>query len=365
MHERPARDHYAGNEACRACHAAEVSSYEITAHHLTSQLADAHSIAGSFTTGGNIFRTSNPSLYFKMTADQGGFHQTAVDEISPGKTVDLSQPIDIVVGSRKAQTYLYWKGDDLFELPVSYWISSAQWINSPGYEDGAIRFDRAIYPRCLECHGSFFKSTPPPANRYIRGSLVPGIECETCHGPGRAHIALYSATTPKPATGKAIINPDKLSRDRNIDTCAVCHAGLGKPLQPALSYVPGEALEKYLQLPTMDPDLAIDVHGNQVQLLESSKCFRSSQMTCTTCHNVHAVQRDAAAYSRYCLNCHQAKQCGKFATLGEQITHNCVDCHMPLKQSQALFSNSNQQTLQLPVRDHRIAIYADAKMPSP
>jgi hypothetical protein len=69
------------------------------------------------------------------------------------------------------------------------------------------------------------------------------------------------------------------------------------------------------------------------------------------------VQRDAAAYSHYCLDCHQAKQCGKFATLGEAITKDCVDCHMPLKKSNALFSNANQQTLQLPVRTHRIAVY--------
>jgi hypothetical protein len=355
---------YVGDEACRSCHAEEVKSYETTAHHFTSRVADIHSIAGTFGDGANIFKTANPSLYFKMTADKDGFHQTAVDEVSPGKTVELTQPFDLVVGSgRKAQTYLYWKDDDLFELPVSYWIKSAQWVNSPGYEDGAIRFDRAIYPRCLECHGTSFESNAPPPNRYKRSSLVLGITCEKCHGPGREHVALYVATEkPKPGASKAIINPDNLTRNRNIDTCALCHAGLGKPLAPALSYVPGDALEKYLQLPTMDPDMAVDVHGNQVELLKSSRCFISSKMTCTTCHNVHAPQRDVASYSKYCISCHQAKQCGKFATLGEQITKNCVDCHMPLKQSQSLFSNSNQQTLQLPVRDHRIAIYADAKL---
>ncbi len=108
-----------------------------------------------------------------MTADADGFHQTAVDEVSPGKNIELTQRFDIVVGLQKSQTYLYWKDDLLFELPVSWWVATSQWINSPGYEDGAVRFDRPIYPRCLECHGSYFKSLAPPPNKYDPASPWP------------------------------------------------------------------------------------------------------------------------------------------------------------------------------------------------
>ena len=137
----PTREAYVGDQACRSCHEKEFTAYQATAHHLTSRLADAHSIAGSFTIGSNLFKTANPSLYFKMTSDSNGYYQTAVDEVSPGKNVELTQRFDIVVGVRKSQTYLYWKDDELFELPVSWWSANgpatAQWINSPGYEDGA------------------------------------------------------------------------------------------------------------------------------------------------------------------------------------------------------------------------------------
>ncbi len=352
---------YASDEACRSCHEEEFKSYQATAHHLTSRVADAHSIAGNFAAGDNLFKTANPSLYFKMTADADGFHQTAVDEVSPGKNVEITQRFDLVIGSgHKSQTYLYWKDNLLFELPVTWWVATSQWINSPGYEDGGLRFDRPIYPRCLECHGSYFQSLAPPPNKYDPASLVLGIECERCHGPGRKHVALYGSSStsgpPKSGAAKAIVNPASLPRNRQVDACALCHAGLGNPLQPALSFQPGDALDKYLQLPDTDADLAVDVHGNQVELLKKSRCFRSSNMTCITCHNVHQVQHDAASFSKYCLNCHKAQQCGKFATMGAQIANNCVDCHMPLSKSQALFSNSNNQTLQLPVRDHDIAI---------
>ena len=357
----PPSNAYAGDDSCRSCHAQESATYAATAHHLTSRPANAQTVKGSFHEGENLLKTSNPALFFKMMQDEHGLFQTAVDQVSPTKNVELTQRFDIAVGSgRKAQTYLYWKANDLFELPVSFWVKTGGWINSPGYVDGAIRFDRPIYPRCLECHGTAFASLAPPANRFDPASLVLGIACERCHGPGKAHVAFYTAHPDEKTTpAKAIINPATLSRARQVDTCAICHAGLGKPLAPALSFVPGDTLDQYLQTPPMDPAVAVDVHGNQVQLLERSKCFLKSNMTCSTCHNVHQVQREAAAFSPICLNCHQPQQCGKFATLGERIKQNCVDCHMPLKQSTMLTSDTNDQTLQLPVRDHRIAIYPD------
>ena len=72
----------------------------------------------------------------------------------------------MVIGcGEKGQTYLYWKGDRLFELPVSYWASLG-WVNSPGYRDGYSDFDRLTIPRCLECHATYFESRQPPINRY-------------------------------------------------------------------------------------------------------------------------------------------------------------------------------------------------------
>jgi hypothetical protein len=106
------------------------------------------------------------------------------------------------------------------------------------------------------------------------------------------------------------------------------------------------------------PEDAVDVHGSQVQLLKRSKCFQStSTLTCSTCHDVHEPQEDAAAFSSRCLTCHQPKQCGEYPKLGQQIVRNCIDCHMPLQESRVLFSNTNGKKLVPKVRNHRIAIY--------
>ena len=147
---------------------------------------------GSFTPGSNILKTSNPYLTFEMTANEQGYFQSAVEQVSPSKKISRTERIDIVTGlARKGQSYLFWKGDQLFQLPVTYWTATDSWVNSPSYPDGSPHFDKHIIPRCLECHASYFEWLPPPVNRYRKTSLVLGIFCEKCHGPGREHVALH------------------------------------------------------------------------------------------------------------------------------------------------------------------------------
>jgi len=351
---------YAGDEACQACHRVQSEAYIHTAHHLTSQLAGPSSILGTFGPGENGLRTANPALHFEMEAKDGAYFQTAIAGF-PYMSV-RAERMDVVVGSgHRAQTYLYWRGDQLFELPVSYWLEgSAGWVNSPGYQNGLANFGRTIPPRCLECHASFIQATALGTfdNHYDRASLVPGVACETCHGPGKEHIALHAPGS-QAKTGQAILNPATFPRDRQIDLCALCHNGIERQqLGPAFSYVPGQPLANYLQPNPMDNTTRPDVHGNQVGLLKRSRCFLSSAtMTCTTCHDVHAPERDAASYSGRCLQCHQVTGCGMYKTMGKQIATNCIDCHMPLLTTSAIVATRGDESIGTKIRTHWIKIY--------
>jgi hypothetical protein len=360
------RELHVGDETCRSCHQELANSYFQTAHHLTSRPASKNSVAGPFTTGTNFLKTSDPGLSFRMDERPDGFFQTAIWGIPP-VTSSRSERMDLVVGSgRKGQTYLYWKEDRLFQLPVSYWVEIDQWVNSPGYRDGTADFNRPVIPRCFECHASYIQllAGPPPPNRYAHNSSILGISCERCHGPGNEHVALErvgGAPTP-PQT--AIVNPKTLTREQQIEVCAQCHAGHGTPLASPFSYVPGEPLNDYLKLDRVDPTVNIDVHGNQVALLEKSRCYLSSgAMTCSTCHDVHVSQRDAAAFSSHCLTCHKIQDCGAFANRGDKIAENCIDCHMPVQPSNLIISESNGKKTTARVRNHWIKVYSGAKQP--
>jgi cytochrome c554/c'-like protein len=295
-----------------------------------------------------------------MEAKADGFFQTALWEIG-GAATSRTEKMDVVIGSgRRGQTYLYWKKDQLFQLPVSYWTSLHLWINSPNYIDGEANFEKRVLPNCLACHMSYAAAIGSPvySNEFKKDSLVFGISCERCHGPGKKHAELMAAKKPD----ANMVSIGKLSRERQVEVCAQCHGGLRPPLEDPFSYAPGEPLEKYFRSTGTPVAKTADVHGNQVGLLQMSKCYQSSaSMTCSTCHNVHQTQRDAPAFSQKCLSCHKVESCGEFAKLGQKLAGNCVDCHMPVQASNAIVSSLQGKATREMVRSHWIKVYSGAQ----
>jgi len=351
-----------GDSTCISCHR-DKAGYEGTAHRLTSRHPTRATVAGDFTGPGSVLHTPNPALHFRMSADAAGFHQTAVEGTGKDTTM-RSERIAIVAGSnRKGQSYLYWRGDSLYQMPISYWKSLNTWINSPGpgYTDGRANFDRAVAPRCFECHATWIEAKPDLqlVNRFDSTGAILGITCERCHGGGREHVAreqsmLHAARRP------AIVNPARLTRERQMDACAQCHGGLGTPRLPTFTYVAGYPLDKFVELMPQPADAPVDVHGNQVALLERSRCYQASQMTCLTCHDVHATQRDTKQLSGRCLTCHQEQSCKLFPTQGHALAGRCVDCHMPLQKSNLIVSALEGQQKQALVRSHWIKVWRDS-----
>lgn len=359
------RAQYVGDVVCSQCHKEIFDTYEKTAHNVTSQLATADSIIGTFTPGQNTMATANPNLTFRMDEKDGQFWQTAIwtsPEGVPPRT--RTERLDLVTGSGgKGQTYLYWRDNQLFQLPASYSSVLHRWTISPGYVDGVADFERPIIPRCLECHATYFEPLfPDPAvNMYNTTNFQLGISCERCHGPGRAHAESYKTRNRPPSTGD-IVNPAKLSAARQGDVCAQCHGGQGdRFLEPAFSYVPGQPLEEYIDLGPIDSSKDVDVHGKQGKLLVKSQCYqRSSNLNCSTCHDVHQTQHDLAAMSQHCLRCHRVETTSPtHAGIGEQITQNCIDCHMPKLQSQVVSLSVDGKTVRPRFRTHWIRIYSE------
>jgi Cytochrome c554 and c-prime len=364
---------YTGDAACAKCHRKEAAAYEHTPHARDSSPASAKNILGSFQPGDNVLHTLDPNLVINMVAASDSFYQSAVNLANPAE--HLAERFDIVIGTgRHGQSYLYWDNDQLYQLPASYFTADHEWIISPSFPADKIMFDRPITPRCLECHSSYFTSivtnqidtNQVDTNHFEKSSLVLGINCERCHGPGAAHVTRESAST-KPGEAKSrlvadhtIVNPAHLDRDRQLDLCSLCHAGAVNPLRPSLTFRTGDDIRQFLAIKAATPGETVDVHGNQAGALELSKCFTSSKMTCSSCHNVHEGPGVAASYSHYCLECHQMRTCGKYASLGEKIRNKCVDCHMPIQQSGLIVSFAGGQPVRASFRTHQIAIYDEA-----
>jgi Cytochrome c554 and c-prime len=360
---------FVGDNACKTCHQREFESFSSTRHHLDSALPSAASIHGHFDPAHNMMSSLDPDVSFRMSAKNGAFYETSF-EGAPGHQKARTETMDIVIGSgAKGQTFLYWRGDELFELPVSYWTSLDRWVNSPGYVDGTANFDRGVNTRCLECHSTYFRelSGGKAGFHFDKNQFVLGISCERCHGPGAEHVRLHSSqAAASPASGVvaggaameiAKMPPVGAERDRQVDICAQCHGGIGHGITPAFSFTPGESLSPHISI-EVNPLARVDVHGNQVALLEKSKCFQSSSMTCSTCHNLHEPEREAATYSDKCLTCHQASACPTFSKMAPPpAVTNCIDCHMPLQESNSLRVDLEDQQVPVSVRNHWIRVY--------
>ncbi|HEY2932887.1 MAG TPA: multiheme c-type cytochrome [Acidobacteriota bacterium] len=342
--------------ACRPCHEEIVRRFVNTAHFNTSRPAAAYSVKGRFSDGHNILRTVKPETYFKMEQRDGAFYQTGYQRTEGGTQV-RTEKFDLVMGSgRKGQSYLFWKNSLLFQLPVSYLTGINDWVNSPGYVDGEVQFDRIIPPRCLECHATNFTLESTAGRVKYASEYLLGISCEKCHGPGARHVQ-YQTDNPQETSAKYILNPGSFSRARRIDNCALCHSGIGQPRRPSFSYKPGENLEKYFA-PQSQANARPDVHGNQVALLRLSKCFASSSdLTCSTCHDVHREQRSTTELSQRCARCHQPDKCGMFIKLGKQIAENCIDCHLPNQPSRLITIMRPWGNYAPSYRNHLIGIY--------
>ncbi|NCD71512.1 cytochrome c3 family protein [Mucilaginibacter agri] len=360
---------YAGSASCIKCHKDISQSFLNTAHHFSTRSGELKNIHGSFSKDSSVF-AYNDSLKIVIEKQGKRLFQNAYLK---GKKIE-SQPFDIVFGGSKAETYLYWKGSKTYQLPLSYFENLHSWTNSPGYEGDKVDYNRLIGSRCFECHASYIKQKSPESGAlhqepaFDKASLIMGIDCERCHGPGANHVN-YHTEFPEEKQAKYIVKFASLSRGQKLDACAVCHSSSKEQFQTsAFGFKMGDTLAKFKDpsfLPEDPNPPTLDVHGNQNGLLATSKCFLKSNMDCSNCHNTHVNEsNNMAIYSQRCMACHsEAKHnfCTMAPKLGEVVKNNCIDCHMPLKSSNIISveSSTGKKAIPYMVRTHHIGVYPE------
>jgi hypothetical protein len=353
---------FAGSETCGGCHKDIYEKHLNTAHFLTSRPAMEKYIRGSFSDS-NIY-SFNPHVQVKMEKRNDSFFQVAyINGVERRR-----ESFDIVVGSSvKGQSYLHWTGSTLSQLPISFFEPAMQWSNSPGYAPELL-FDKPITSRCLECHATYAHRISDEKTRpelFHPKEIIYGVDCEKCHGAAAKHVQFHR-DNPSDTTAKYIINPADLTRQQNLDLCALCHGGKITKTKPSFTFTVGQKLHDYFSIDTAGSDArSIDVHGNQFGLMAASRCYKESSLTCNSCHNPHEKEKgNLALFSSRCMKCHTAgheKVCRLTATEGEAISNNCIDCHMPRQASRSIAMLLQGDTVATAVRmrTHWIKPYPD------
>lgn len=203
------------------------------------------------------------------------------------------------------------------------------------------------FANCQGCHASQVTVTAAPATGGFQTRMTSlAINCESCHGPGAAHVDLARAGGLPGADDPRIGQLSTLGEDASIDVCLTCHA-LKRALQTG--YVPGDAFENHysLLLPLVSddpffPDGRVRTFGYQLNH-KASGCYLDGSMTCVDCHAPHGqgyrTPSGRALEGRFsdgqCLECHASKAADPAGHTGHpqgSEGSRCVSCHMPYLQ---------------------------------
>ena len=215
-----------------------------------------------------------------------------------------------------------------------------------------VSIGKGLYTRkgadtCLKCHDEDYKYPIYPVfyskhgDRNDKRTPMAQLQCESCHGPGRAH-----ATEPKAGFKRAKIisfgAKSSISPAKQNNQCIQCHDN-----KDHLAWV-GSAHETQNVLcvdchtlhvrndPVLDKSQQAKAcyicHKKQRAEFErnSAHPVRYDKMVCTQCNNPHGSFADAllktSTKNETCYTCHAEKR-GPFLWTHAPVAEDCGTCH--------------------------------------
>jgi Flp pilus assembly protein TadD len=350
---------YAAPDSCGGCHRDIASSYRAVAMAQSLRRAGPEDAVRGDARANRIEHPPSGYVY-EMRNEGGRFIQRRYERDERGRPVRVfDREATFVMGSgRHARSYLHLSPTgEMTELPVSWYARDRRWGMSPGFDrSDQPDFFRPVPYSCLFCHNGYPAlprgTDSPNAPQLFPRDLPAGIDCQRCHGPGQRHVDLASdRAAPFAELRRSIVNPARLTPERQMDICMQCHlettsragwAGLVVFGRGVFSFRPGEDLAGYhwnFDHPAGAGRGDKFEIAHQAYRLRQSACFKASagRMTCTTCHDPHRrPERPAEHYASKCLGCHHMEECGPARSAaqaaargGGRGTPDCVSCHMP------------------------------------
>jgi predicted CXXCH cytochrome family protein len=355
-----ATQQYADPASCIKCHAAETAGYAKTGMAHAFYKPTATSTIDAPAKDSHFYHAASGTT-FSMTQHDGGYFQRRSQQGFDGKLENVEElPIDYIMGSgNHVRTYLHREQDGtLIELPLAWYAEDGgHWGMNPGYDNAHPMTRRPIAYECMFCHNAY-PEIPSTAHRDLSanpvysGALPQGIDCQRCHGPGAAHVQAAQTPGTSPQQIRAqILNPSRLSKDRQMEVCEQCHLETTSHSLPdrirhydrePFSYKAGAPLASFNSYFVRDPlrgrtDNFEIVNGPY--RLRQSQCYLKSggALTCESCHDPHDLQKSpasAAYYAKICMSCHSANLPAKIALHQHTASDDCVSCHMPKRRTE-------------------------------
>lgn len=336
---------YVENAACAECHADYVAAWAGSHHAQAMQPATTETVLGDFAEA--TFTAFGVTSRFFKAGDKFMVNTQGND----GQYTDFA--VKYSFGVEPLQQYLLaFPNGRLQALTVAWDTEKGRWFDL--YPTQAITPTDALHwtgrhftwnSACAECHSTDLKlNYDLQTNTYATSWAEINVSCQSCHGPGAAHVAWASAEERVGAEPQLVVDYDTMDAKAQVESCAPCHSRR-YPISP--DDQPGRPF-----LDDFMPELLREgLYHADGQILEEAYeygSFLQSKMYargvgCTQCHNPHTLELRQPG-NTLCTACHQPNPpTARFPTLPakaydtpEHHFHSvdsagaqCVNCHMP------------------------------------
>lgn len=367
---------YVGMQTCKTCHQNIYDSFIKTGMGKSFGAATKEKSAAHFSEHTKIY---DPYLnfYYHPYFQNDSLYILEYRLENGDTTHKRIEKVEYIVGSgQHTNSHMYQTNGYFYQMPMTYYTQIGKWDFPPGFENGHnSRFSRTIELECMSCHNAYPNFVVGSKNKYA--SVLQGIDCERCHGPGEIHVKEKSqgiiVDTSK-EIDYSIVNPGKLSYELQVDVCQRCHLQGNAVLKEGKSFFdfkPGQKLSDFMNvfLPRYEGDHSF-IMASHADRLKQSECFIKSneenrstlKLTCINCHNPHLSVKETKdiQFNNACMSCHNTNNTIKLNECNLDIKkrmsinqNNCWKCHMP--------STGTEDIPHVSIHDHKIQIPIDNK----
>lgn len=351
---------YVGMKTCATCHQDKHQTFIHTGMGLSFDSATRQKSSAVFGVSHQVYDSFSDMHYYPFWNNEK-LYIKEYRLLGKDTTHQFTQEINYIVGSgQHTNSHLMERNGYIYQAPITFYVQKQKWDLAPGFEGGNnSRFSRILNSECISCHNSMPKLEDNSQYKFM--SMGNGIDCERCHGPGELHVKQRlngQGVDVQNEIDPTIVNPRKLSWNRQIDLCQRCHLqglNLLKEGKKFTDFKPGMKLSDIFEiyLPEYEGNQSQFDMANHSQRFQMSKCFTSTnnsdlKFTCISCHNPHVSVKitGTEVYNTACDQCHVKKDCSTSTDQLIEAKYNCVSCHMP--------PSSSEDIPHVSVHDHYI-----------